>query len=351
MRGYRSTRVADRLFCYRVIHMRIVMAASIFPPEIGGPATYAAGLKDALERMGHTVDLQVFSSIKYPSGIRHIVYTRRLLRATEGADLLIAFDTMTTGLPAAIVRHVRGTRTIARVGGDFIWERYVERTHDLMPLTRFYELREKWKGSERTLARITAFVLQSVDVAFSSEWQKQIWTQAYALDEERTQVIENAIPPKITGEEATRKNFMHFGRQIWLKNSVAFREAFEKVKEKHPDIVLEEGAIPHEELLERMKKAYAVVLPSVSDVTPNIIIDSIRCGKPFLLTRHSGYAERFKDMGVIVDPLDEQSMAEGIERLLDAENYARMRAAIAAFAEVRTYEDIATEFLAIVHTV
>ncbi len=327
--------------------MKIVLATSIFPPDIGGPATYAKGLKDALEKMGHTVDLQVFSAIKYPSGIRHLVYTIRLVRASIGADLVIAFDTMTTGLPAAIVKQVRGVCTVARIGGDFIWERYVERTGDLVPLPSFYQQQEKWNGKERLLYRVTQFVLQNVDVAFSSEWQKRIWGEAYLLDEDHTHVIENAMPEKLGGVPATQKNFIYFGRQIKLKNAPAFRRAFDRVRAQHPDIVLEEGTVPHDEVMARMKKAYAVVLPSVSDVTPNFILEAIRCGKPFLLTKYSGYAEYFKGMGVIVDPLDEESMAQGIERLLDGDEYNRMRHTIAAFQEVRTYEDIAREFIAL----
>ncbi len=331
--------------------MKIVLAASIFPPEIGGPATYAAGLKDAFEKRGHSVDLQVFSAVKYPSGIRHIVYTYRLLRASRGADLLIAFDTLTTGLPAAIVWHVRGVCTVARIGGDFIWERHVERTGDLIPLPSFYEQQEKWTGKERLLFRITQFVLQSVHVAFSSVWQKRIWDEAYVLDEEHTHVIENAMQSKLEGEEAIQKNFLHYGRQIKLKNSAAFRRAFERARAKYPEITLEEGTLPHDEIITRMRKAYAVALPSISDVSPNFILEAIRCGKPFLLTQHSGYAEPFKDLGVIVDPLSEESMVQGIERLLDASEYERLRRNIAAFTEVRTYEDIAREFLAIVPAV
>ncbi len=325
--------------------MKIVLAASIFPPEVGGPATYAAGLKDALEKMGHTVDLHVFSALKLPTGMRHIVYTYRLLRAARGADLLIAFDTLTTGLPAAIVRRVYAVPTVARIGGDFIWEHYVERTGELIPLPLFYKRRDRWSGKERFLFRITQFVLQSIDVAFSSTWQKDLWSEVYTLGQSRVHIIENAILPKVGSADPERKLFLHFGRKIRLKNSTAFRRAFDHVLRAHPEIVLEEGMVPQSELLERMKKAYAVALPSISDVTPNIILDAIRCGKPFLLTKHSGYATPFQDFGVLVDPLDEESMAQGIERLLDPVEYERKRTAIAAFSRVRTYEDIAKEFL------
>jgi glycosyltransferase involved in cell wall biosynthesis len=80
-----------------------------------------------------------------------------------------------------------------------------------------------------------------------------------------------------------------------------------------------------------------------------MVIDSICRGKPFLLTKHSGYAERFKDYGIIVDPLDEASMAQGIRSLADRQIYEQLRARIRAYTEVRTYDDVAREMLSIVH--
>lgn len=326
--------------------MKIVLAASIYPPEIGGPATYAKGLKDALEKMGHIVALEVFSAVKYPSGIRHAIYTWRLIRTARDADMLLAFDVLTTGLPAAIAKRVTAVPTYARIGGDFLWERYVERTGHLVTLPEFYEARAKWGGKERFLFKLISFVLNSIDVAFSSAWQRNLWQRAYALSDARTHVIENAIPERLIAEQGAAKNFLHYGRELALKNSPMLHRAFGRVKRSHPEISLEEGSVPQAELLTRIRKGYAVVLPSLSDVTPNYILDAIRCGTPFLLTKHSAYADRYKDFGVIVDPMSEESIVGGLERLLDPSEYARMRTAIASYTEVRTYEDIAREFLA-----
>lgn len=326
--------------------MKIVLAASIFPPEIGGPATYAAGLKESLEQMGHHVQLEVFSALKgYPSGVRHLVYTWRLFRAAGSADAVIAFDPITTGLPAAIVHLVRRTPTIARIGGDFIWERHVERTGSLVPLPRFYEDRRLWSAKDRALFRVVQFVLGRIDVAFSSEWQKDIWQKAYALRANHVHIVENAIPPREAAIEPKDKHFLHYGRALALKNTPRLRRAIARVQETQPDIEIEEGALPQEKLLERIKSGYTVALPSISDVTPNYILDAIRFGKPFLLTKYSGYAERFKAMGAIVDPESEEDIVRGVRDLLDHDRYVRMCEAIAAYTEVRTYERIALEFL------
>ena len=103
----------------------------------------------------------------------------------------------------------------------------------------------------------------------------------------------------------------------------------------------------HTELMERMRACYAVVLPSISEVTPNYIIDALRCGKPFLLTKYSGYAERFGHYGVLVDPLDEADITRGITKLADPTTYDELCARIASWNETHTYDDIAREFVAV----
>ena len=327
--------------------MRIVLAASIYPPDIGGPAPYAAALKDALEELGHDVEVSVFSTYRHiPSGVRHLLYAFDLIRRARGKDAIIAFDVLTTGFPAAVAGVFTRVPVIARVGGDFIWESYIERTNDLLALPNFYTHRERWSGKERLFFSIVRWVLSRVHVVFSSPWVRDIWMRSYAIDAKKTSIIENAIPPKAETAEPIKKNFLMYGRQIVLKNAPVFRIAFERARQKYPDIELEEGMVAKEELEKRMRACYAVVVPSISEVSPNTIIDAIRFHKPFLLTKHSGYAERFEPYGVIVDPLDVEDMRRGIEELADETNYRGLCEKMAGFKDVRTYDDIAREFLA-----
>ena len=76
----------------------------------------------------------------------------------------------------------------------------------------------------------------------------------------------------------------------------------------------------------------------------------MRCGKPFLLTKYSGYTERFPGCGVIVDPLDETDMERGIEKLADDVSYAKMKERIASWDESHTYDDIAKEYIALINS-
>ena len=328
--------------------MKIAIATGIYPPDIGGHSFYAKSLKESLERQGHTVTLVLYGALKkFPTGIRHILYAIKLWFSVRDVDAIIAFDTFSVAIPASVVATLSGKPTVNRAGGDFVWETYVNRTGDFIPLPQFYTRGGGWNTHERVSFHLIRWALSRVHVVFSSDWMRDIWHDAYEFDPGKTHVIENAIEGRLEPIPHTKKNFLFYTREIPLKNHAAFRRAFAKAKETHPDIELEEGVVPHDELLERMRHGYAIVLPSISEITPNYVIESIRCGKPFLLTKYSGYAERFKDYGVLVDPLDEEDMRRGIEELANPVVYQPLRQRISSFNEQHTYDDIAREYVAL----
>lgn len=332
--------------------MRIIIATGIFPPEIGGPAYYSKNLAEALQAQGHDVRIVLYGRLKsLPSGVRHALYAVKLLWHSLRADGIIAFDTYSVGLPAAFVSMPTGIPVVARIGGDFMWETYTERTQDLMPLPEMYNHRDRWNNKERLIFTIQSWVIRRVHLAFSCTWIRDIWRGVYEIDDTRAHVIENPIPPKLESRRHTRKNFAFYTRQIALKNNEAFRKAFISAKNVHPEIELEEGMVPKDDLMRRMQSCYAVVLPSISDVTPNYIIDAIRCGKPFLLTKYSGYAERFRQYGVIVDPVSIDDMTRGVLELAEDKSYDQYKKRIAEFNEIRTYDDIAREFVAVLASI
>ncbi|HEY4526518.1 MAG TPA: glycosyltransferase family 4 protein [Candidatus Paceibacterota bacterium] len=328
--------------------MKIIIAASLYPPEIGGPSFYAESLKNSLEKMGHTVDVVLYGNLKkLPPGIKHLLYALKLYRATKSADAVIGLDTFSIVIPLGLIAPFLHIPALVRAGGDFVWEQYNARAKDFIPLPDFYRYTDRWTLKEKISFRLIRFALTRLQVVFSSAWQRDLWIPPYRMDSARVHIIENAIPPRVEHEAGQWKNFMMYGRQIQLKNADAFRRAFERARKHTYDIVLEEGTVSHEELLEKLRTGYAAVLPSISDITPNYIIESICRGTPFLLTKYSAYAVRFKDLGVIVDPMSEDDMVRGIRDLLDKAVYTRLTKNIAAFTEVRTYDDIAREFLAL----
>jgi len=327
--------------------MRIVIATGIYPPDIGGPALYAKGVKESLEQEGHRAPVVLFGTLrKLPSGLRHVLYTLKLLWAARGCDAIFAFDTYSVGVPSVAVGMLLGIPVVVRIGGDFVWESYVERTENLVPLPDFYRTLPRLSLKERTAFFFVRWMLRHAELAFNTRWLLDIWQPVYRFAPERAHVVRNVIGERIDGGGSDRTMLL-YGRAIALKNAPAFRRSFARARKRGLDLALEERMVSHLELLERIKRAHAVVLPSVSDVAPNTILDSLRCGKPFLLTKYSGYAEEYKEYGIIVDPLDEESMAQGMEQLADDTIYRALCERISRFDKTRSYDDVSHDFLEI----
>jgi len=82
--------------------MRILIAAGIYYPDIGGPATYARQLVNESPGYGvETVEPLVYTKIakKWPKGLSHFVYFLNVLRKSRNKDLILVTDPMSSGFP------------------------------------------------------------------------------------------------------------------------------------------------------------------------------------------------------------------------------------------------------------
>ena len=333
-------------------YMRFLIATGIYPPEVGGPAQYAKNLAESLREKGHQVDVGTFGALKkLPSGMRHLSLFFRLIPLTNRVDVVIALDTFSAALPALFAAKLFGTPLIVRTGGDFLWEQYVERTGDLVPLPFFYEKHRTFSLKERMYFALTKLLLRHATIVFSSVFQRDIWVRAYGLDTAKTCLIENAVSGALRETHTpVEKNFLAFGRDIKLKNTPHLYEAFTIAQQKVPGIVLETGQMPHKELMDKISHCYAVILPSISEVSPNYILDAIRSGKPFILTKYSEYARLYGDLGLIVDPLDVNDIAEKIVQMCDEVTHAELSRRISTRLLTRTYAELADDFVGLVKT-
>ena len=221
------------------------------------------------------------------------MYACKLLFAARGADAIIAFDTYSVGVPAAFAGRILHIPVVIRIGGDFVWESYVERTEQLVPLPHFYQHLPPLGVKERIAFFFVRWMLAHAELAFNTQWLRDIWQPAYGFSSEHTHVVENEIGARISGEKSDR-TLLFYARSLALKNGSSFRRAFARARKHDLPLTLESRIVPHDKLIERVRHAHAVVVPSISDVAPNTIIDALVCGKPFLLTKHSGYARAFQ---------------------------------------------------------
>jgi glycosyltransferase involved in cell wall biosynthesis len=328
--------------------MKIAIATGIYPPEIGGPAKYAKNLAETWRNSGNEVSVTIFSRLNYlPTGIRHLVYFLRLIPVVYKADFVLALDTYSAALPALCAAKLLGKIIIIRTGGDFLWESYVERTGDLVLLRDFYKVSiPKFNFKEKIIFFLTKFILNNVDaLVWSTKWQKEIFELPYELSKQKNFIIENYYGTKHESLLPQKKNFISFARKLKWKNLELLKKVFERSDVKTVGAILETDNSNKHKFDEILSSSYAVIITSLGDISPNTILDAISYNKPFILTKENGLTERIKDIGIFVDPKNENEIAEKIIWLSQKENYDTQKRKIESFSFVHDWQEMVNEYI------
>jgi glycosyltransferase involved in cell wall biosynthesis len=182
---------------------------------------------------------------------------------------------------------------------------------------------------------------------YSTDWQRQIFVKGYGLDIKKTSLIENYYGPKESNLDANSKVFVGSARNLVLKNFDLLKKAFAEIKKEDNEIELFTENLPFQKFMEKISKCFAVVLISLGDVSPNIILDAIRYNRPFICTKEVGIYDRIKEAGIFVDPLNKEEIKNAIKNILTDQGYKQAKEKVLNFNFVHTWEQIAKEFLEI----
>ncbi|MEK7463434.1 MAG: glycosyltransferase family 4 protein [Patescibacteria group bacterium] len=330
--------------------MKILICTGIYPPDIGGPAEYAKNIAEELGSQGNNVMVAGYAKEKkMPIGIRHIFYFFRILPDIIGADFIIALDTFSVGLPAVFAAKLFNRKIAVRVAGDFLWESYIGKGGDMMTLKDFYGKRPKLSLKQKIIFSLSKYVFNNCSaLVFSTDWQKKIISENYNVKNKNLFVIENFYGDKLKNFEPKEKNYIFAGRLIRLKNLERLKNAFAQAQKINPEIKLEIiSKISHIELMEKIQSCCAVILPSLSDISPNFILDAIRADKPFILTKETGFYDKLKDIGLFIDPLNSEDIKNKILFLANDKNYGQYKNKMADFKFTHSWKEIVGEFLEI----
>lgn len=328
--------------------MKILISTGIFPPKIGGPSEYSKNLELALKKAQNGVKIATFGLEEYlPSGIRHVYFLLKIIPKVLWSDLVITMDTFSVAVPTVIVTYLFGKKNIIRTGGDFLWEQYVERTNKKVIFRNFYkDEKNNFNLKERIVFKLTKWSLQNASkVAFSTEWQRNIFIEAYDLDKNKTLIIENYYGEKEQSPEYDSKTFVASSRDLVLKNTDVLNEIFKEISQKHTDVFLYSKKEEYKKFMDKIASSYAVIAISVSEISPNIVLDAIRHNKPFICTKEVGIYDRIKDTGLFVDPLNKDEIRSAVLRLLDQDEYNLAKQRVIEFSYEHSWEQIADEFI------
>lgn len=165
---------------------------------------------------------------------------------------------------------------------------------------------------------------------------------AYNIPLEKTTIIINVFPPVSSSRLPVTSNrvILWAGRMLYLKNLQRLIRAFANINVSSYELhLVGEGperknlerltneyhagsrikffdSMDHGKLMDKLASSTAVVLPSLSDVGPNIVAEAVGAGVPVIMTKESGYAEIFHHKVELINPLDEGDLRRKLEKLM-----------------------------------
>ncbi|MDP6562037.1 MAG: glycosyltransferase family 4 protein [Candidatus Peribacteraceae bacterium] len=350
--------------------MKIILATGIYPPAIGGPATYSKKLADRLTRSSHDVIVVTYGNkvetekwkvenvlLGLPI-LRWWKYSKKLKEVGKNADVVYAFSSISCGIPI-ILSRLRCKR-ILRLGGDFFWERYTA-------MGGKKGLRE-WYRSSRWQLAVSSWLLNKFDhVVFSTDFQQQIYKDAYK-NLPKNSVIENALAldQVVPMEQHFLKKqlrLLFVGRFVNFKNIPLLIEAVAQIPDAYLTLV---GSGPQDDALrkqtERLElttrvqfvaplrgkekfeifgKHDLLVIPSLTDISPNTALEARSVGLPALLTEETGLSEHLRSGIVIADLSTPQKITEEINRIREGYNF--VSEAASKKIEGRSWEEVSKD--------
>lgn len=314
--------------------MKILITTGLGKSDIGGPFQYGENLKNEFEKLGHQVRLRQYGSVE-----------KALLNIwphAMWAEKILALDTFSVGLPSTLAARILGKKIIIRIGGDFLWSAYVNRTGEPLSLPAFYKALPKLNLKERVILTLTRWVVKNVNfLAFNTEWQRNIWVNYYEIKGGKTGILRNYIPEKQVASNPENKIFVWAGRIIPEKN-------IPMLKKLGVEIISGES---HEKILEKLRTSYAAVSLAFTDICPNFILEAISCGKPFIMTRETGLGELVPKGGIFVDPFNEEEIRNAFKAMKEEKTYNTYAKELESLNLSHNWAQMAEEITSIWHKI
>jgi glycosyltransferase involved in cell wall biosynthesis len=330
---------------------RIIVATPLYPPDIGGPASVARMLERVLPEAGHQVSVVSFGEVRrLPKIIRHIAYMHRLFTLSKGANIIIALDPVSVGVPAAFVAWLRESVFVLRVPGDYAWEQGVQRFKVKQSLDSF----QSGKGLDvrvHLLRLMQRWVATSADVVVVPSAYLARIVSKWGVQKDRIARIESAVlTTALTNEPAhdisrgKTKRIAMVGRFVpWkgMKEAIVSMEALRRevptavltivgdgpmkkelrtlVREHGlTDAVVFTGPLPHTTTLETIRSSDVLLLNSRYEGLPHLAVEAFSVGTPVVATNAGGIPEVVEHMktGLVYPVGDESAMVESLSRIL-----------------------------------
>jgi glycosyltransferase involved in cell wall biosynthesis len=360
--------------------MKVLVITGIFPPDIGGPATYVPQIAEALAKSGHEVIVVTLSDRLDHDDTKYCFQVERLPRRTfklwrwlctivkliklgRVSDVLFVNG---LAMEAAVANLFLRKPMVHKVVGDLAWERATTKgwVND-----NFEDFQKRCYGLKiEALKALRSWWTRRADKVIVPSRYLAKWVVKWGVPEERITVIYNAVelPDKVEPMPVPLKTpvkAVTVGRLVPWKRVDGLLEALKGVPDlglvvvgdgpERPwleqlarelgvsDRVYFAGQRSKKEALGLMAACDLLVLNSTHEGLPHVVLEAMSLGLPVVATAVGGTPELVKDgeTGVLV-PVEDGVLAIVLKRLVNDQQLCQ---ALAQTARRWVHEQLSLE--------
>lgn len=366
---------------------RILIAAEIYPPDIGGPATYAYHFAQYCVKLGYSVDVLCYSNEKKISRsdssvrvfrinrssfpfLHFLRYFFVLMKHVKKYFLVYAQGPVSSGFLCVLSSKFIRRPVAVKVVGDYAWE-YAQNHHKTNAYLDAFQ-KEKTSGKVFLLRLLQRFTCRHAEmVIVPSRYLKKI-VSGWGVEEERIKVIPNSffIPISNSVHSPTRDTLLDkrvivsAGRLVPWKGFDLLIEVFADISKEFSEIELkifgegpEEKRLQelvkrcgvvdrvliekrsHQQFLQELSEAQIFVLNTGYEGLSHTLLEVMASGVPIITTRVGGNPEMIEDgkTGLLISYNHRGELRSALRKLLTSPAL-REELARNALKKVREFE-------------
>jgi glycosyltransferase involved in cell wall biosynthesis len=338
-----------------VASMNLLMITGIFPPDIGGPATYVPTMSSELVKRGHKVAVVTLSdkldhddrSYSFPihrirrglfKPLRFLLTLLRILREGRGAQVLYVNGLY---LEAIMANYLLRRPMVQKIVGDWAWERS---TNKGWVKDNFEEFQKRRYGLKvEFLKSLRSFCVRRADaVIVPSQYLASAVTH-WGVPDTKTIVVYNAVElPSLacsTIPLSTRFKIVTVGRLVPWKQLDNLIEAVNECEDaglvivgdgpergrlealarqrQLADRVYFAGQRSKEETFALMAACDLFVLNSSYEGFPHVVLEAMCAGLPVVATEVGGTPELVRDgeNGLLIESNANGALSKALKKL------------------------------------
>ncbi len=329
-------------------------AEPIFQRVPTGVGVYALALCRGLLETGHGNDLVAFHAAH--ETVPPELEALRIERAAFHLERDRLYDVWMTDRrppPQSVcgdldVVHSTGP-AITPAGGAAL----VVTVHDLAPIRFADRYPRRARGMHKRGAKIAA--AEAARIICPSRSTALDVEEFYGVERSRIRVVPHGVD--ISGAELhdagalwerrgiSEPYVLWVGTQEQRKNVIGVLDAFARIAHRHPRLslilhgpngwlgdevgeglrhrglhgrtIVSEGSLPRSELAALYARAAVFVYPSLYEGFGMPVLEAMACGSPVVTSNISALPETAGDAALLVDPLDDEALAQSIERIIE----------------------------------